>query len=62
MAEPTVNRLTLRREICRDLGMPFFRRWPDGLQVQDTAAGGTGTIDGSDVGKVVDSRFTQDRG
>ena len=62
MAEPIVNRLTLRREICRDLGMPFFRRWPDGLQVQDTATGGTGTIDGSDATQVVDSRFTQQRG
>ena len=62
MAEPRVDRVTLRREICRDLGMPFFRRWPNGLQVQDTAAGGTGTTDGSDSSKVVDSRFTQERG
>lgn len=62
MAEPTTDRVTLRREICRDLGMPFFRRWPSGLAVQDTATGGTGTTDGSDSTQVVDSRLTQRRG
>ncbi len=59
MAEPRVDRVTLRREICRDLGMPFFRRWPSGLVVQDTATSGMNNP--TSVSRLVDSRFTQRR-
>ena len=59
MGEPTVNRVTLRREICQDLGMPFFRRWPNGLVVQDTAT--SGMANATDSAKLVDSRFNQRR-
>jgi len=31
MAEPVVDRKTLRRAIAKDLKMPFFRRFPDGI-------------------------------
>ncbi len=32
MAEPTTDRVTLRREIAKDLGMPFFKRFGSGIQ------------------------------
>lgn len=42
MAEPTTSRATLRRQICRDLQMPFFRRFSDGyLTVQASTSGTT---------------------
>jgi hypothetical protein len=59
MAEPTTQRITLRREIAKDLGMPFFRRFPSGVTLQDTATSGLGSI--SDAGGIRDSRFTQER-
>lgn len=46
MAEPTTDRVTLRREIAADLGMPFFKRFPTGIQA-------TGSSD-------LDSSFFQD--
>lgn len=51
MALPTTSRATLRRAICSELGMEFFRRY-----------GGTGYLtcdSGSTVSKVIDSDLTQ---
>ena len=39
--------------------MPFFRRWPNGLVIQDTATSGLNNP--TDSTKVLDSRFTQRR-
>ena len=57
MAEPTVDRVTLRREIARDLGMPFFRIFPSGITIQDSAT--SGLANASDSTKIKDSRFQQ---
>jgi len=59
MAEPRVNRQTLRRQIARDLGMPFFKRFPNGIAVQDTATSGINSA--TDSTAVRDSRLTQGR-
>ena len=57
MSEPLTSRITLRREIARDLGMPFFRRFPSGITVQDSATSGLSSL--SDSMGVRDSRFAQ---
>ena len=59
MAEPLTSRVTLRREIARDLGMPFFRRFPSGITVQDSATSGLSS--GSDSAGIRDSRLNQPR-
>ena len=59
MAEPTTTRQTLRREIAQEVGMPFFRRFPSGFTIQDTATSGLASI--SDSSGIRDSRLTQKR-
>src|SRR3990167_3549221 len=54
MAEPLTSRVTLRREIARDLGMPFFRRFPSGITVQDSATSGLSS--GSDSAGIRDAK------
>src|SRR3990167_6446349 len=59
VSEPLTSRVTLRREIARDLGMPFFRRFPSGITVQDSATSGLSS--GSDSAGIRDSRLNQPR-
>ena len=59
MAEPKTQRVTLRREIAQDLGMPFFKRFPSGLSIQDTAT--SGLANASTVSLLRDSRLQQNR-
>ena len=57
MAEPTNSRQTLRRDIARQIGMPFFRRFPSGIVIQDTAE--SGLANASDSTGIRDARLTQ---
>ncbi len=59
MAEPTNTRTVLRQDIARQVGMPFFRRFPAGIVVQDTVESGLTT--GSDSTALKDGRLTQTR-
>jgi hypothetical protein len=57
MAEPTTTRQTIRRDVGRQLGMPFFRRFPSGIVIQDTSE--SGLANASDSTAIRDGRLTQ---
>ena len=53
MAEPTNNRAAIRRNICRELGMPFSQRYSNGYLTMDAS---------STTGKIIDSALSQKHG